>query len=33
MVSERYLGSETDIEKLHDAREAPTLPTHTQHLG
>ena len=33
MVSERYLGSAADIERLHDAREAQTLPTHTQHLG
>ena len=33
MVSEHYLGSAADIEKLHDAREAQALPTHTQHLG
>ena len=33
MVSERYLGSAADIERLHDAREAQTLPTHSQHLG
>ena len=33
MVSERYLGSAADIEKLHDAREAQALPTHTRHLG
>ena len=33
MVSERYLGSAADIERLHDAREAQTLPTHTQDFG
>ena len=33
MVSEHYLGSAADIEKLHDAREAQALPAHTQHLG
>ncbi|TFC93248.1 hypothetical protein [Cryobacterium sp. TMT3-29-2] len=33
MVSERYLGSAADIEALHDAREAETLTSKTQHLG
>nr|WP_221184336.1 IS1634 family transposase [Paeniglutamicibacter cryotolerans] len=33
MVSERYLGSAKDIEKLLDAKEAATVPEKTRHLG
>ncbi|TFD21344.1 IS1634 family transposase [Cryobacterium sp. TMS1-13-1] len=33
MVSDRYLGSAADIEALHDAREAESLPSKSQHLG
>jgi len=33
MVSERYLGSGAEIEKLLDAREAAQSPAHTRHLG
>ncbi len=33
MVSERYLGSAKDIEKLLDAKEAAILPEKTRHLG
>ncbi|MBB5640162.1 hypothetical protein BJ997_000710 [Cryobacterium roopkundense] len=29
MVSERYLGSAADIEALHDAREAESVPSKT----
>lgn len=33
MVSERYLGSAKDIEKLLDAKEAVSVPEKTRHLG
>jgi len=33
MVSETYLGSAADIEKLHDEREAATMPAQTRHLA
>lgn len=33
MVSERYLGSAEDIEKLLDAKETATAPEKTRHLG
>ena len=33
MVSERYLGSAKDIEKLLDAKEAVSVPERTKHLG
>ena len=33
MVSERYLGSAKDIEKLLDAKEAAIVPEKTRHLG
>ena len=33
MVSERYLGTAADIEKLLDASEAQLLPERTRHLG
>lgn len=33
MVSERYLGSAKDIEKLLDAKEAASVPDRTRHLG
>ncbi|MDJ0315548.1 hypothetical protein [Arthrobacter sp. H35-D1] len=33
MVSERYLGSAKDIEKLLDAKEAAVVPEKTRHLG
>src|SRR5665811_2634079 len=33
MVSERYLGTGADIEKLLDARETAVLPAQTRHLG
>ena len=33
MVSERYLGSAKDIEKLLDAKEASVVPEKTRHLG
>lgn len=33
MVSERYLGSAKDIEKLLDAKEAATVPEKTRPLG
>ena len=33
MVSERYLGSAKDIEKLLDAKEAAVMPEKTRHLG
>ncbi|MBP2376006.1 IS1634 family transposase [Paeniglutamicibacter psychrophenolicus] len=33
MVSERYLGSAKDIEKLLDAKESATVPEKTRHLG
>src|SRR5450759_3022673 len=33
MVSERYLGSATDIEALLEAREVEALPARTRHLG
>ncbi|MDJ0312115.1 IS1634 family transposase [Arthrobacter sp. H35-D1] len=33
MVSERYLGTAEDIEKLLDAKESATLPAKTRHLG
>lgn len=33
MVSERYLGSAKDIEKLLDTKEAATVPEKTRHLG
>ncbi|MGH3566831.1 MAG: hypothetical protein ACRDRH_12510 [Pseudonocardia sp.] len=33
MVSERYLGSATDIAALLDAREAAVRPERTRHLG
>ena len=33
MVNETYLGSAADIGKLHDAREAETVPAQTHHLG
>ena len=33
MVSEVYLGSAADIGKLHDTREAETMPAQTRHLG
>lgn len=33
MVSERYLGSAQDIERLLDAREAAVVPEKTRHLG
>ncbi len=33
MVSERYLGSAKEIERLLDAREAAVVPEKTRHLG
>ena len=33
MVSERYLGTGAEIEKLLDARESAVLPAQTRHLG
>lgn len=33
MVSERYLGSAKDIEKMLDAKEAVSVPEKTRHLG
>lgn len=33
MVSERYLGSAKDIEKLLDVKEAVSIPEKTRHLG
>jgi len=33
MVSERYLGSGAEIERLLDAREAAVMPAQTRHLG
>ena len=33
MVSEKYLGSAADIEKLHSEREAAVMPAQTRHLG
>lgn len=33
MISERYLGTAAEIEKLLDAKESATLPERTRHLG